>query len=278
MNQVSSTAQFQLTTQAIKWIAIISMLCDHFAKIVLRAMINHHWTDASVILALHSDGVLSLYNGLQYFGRLAFPLFVFLLVEGFFLTRNRWKYLRRIFIFALISEIPFDLGFRMESIQVSPAKIVEFSYQNVMFTLVIGLLAMILIDQVMKKFGADSQGAVLAALIGVGAVLLGNLMKTDYRAYGVAAIMIAFWIRQLAPIRAKTKSQQTGWRMLEMALLIAPLILQSHTEVWALIDVGLIAFYFGKRGKQYSKWFFYVFYPAHLAALVVIRTLIVSVS
>lgn len=280
MEQIQANTKFQLTARVIKWIALISMLCDHFAKVFLIALINHPWPSAAARAAFHSEGILKLHEWLPHIGRLAFPLFIFLLVEGFFLTRNRWKYLRRIFLFALISEIPFDFGFSMKKLQPAAGVIIEFGYQNVMFSLAIGLLAMILIDLILTKAGTGSPLLALTAFIAVGAIWLGGFLETDYHAYGIAAILIAYAIKCVSMSQQygqDTPLAAAGWRMLEMTLLILPLILASKSEVWALIDVPLIALFLGKRGKRINKWFFYAFYPAHLAALDVLRIIFVGI-
>ena len=67
-------------------------------------------------------------------GRVAFPIFCFLLIQGFLHTHDVKKYAARLFAFALISELPFDLAFKGK---------IDFSYQNVFFTLFIGLMTMI---------------------------------------------------------------------------------------------------------------------------------------
>ena len=253
------------------------MLCDHFAKVFLIGLINHPWPNASTTAFFHSEQIIRLYEVLPHFGRLAFPLFVFLLVEGFYLTNNRWKYLRRIFIFALISEIPFDLGFRYKNLAPATGKLIEFSYQNVLFTLAIGLFAMILIEMILTKFGTTSPVSILIVFIAIGCVWLGNRLDVDYHAYGVAAILIAYAIRKVGSIRSGGKSVSPlplPWRTAEMLLLIIPLILMNTSEAWALIDVGLIALYSGKRGGRMNKWFFYAFYPAHLFILALLRIIL----
>lgn len=279
-NQTDATGlQLQLSTRVIKWIALFSMLCDHFAKVFLRGLINHPWPNASTVAFFHSEQIIRLHEALQHFGRLAFPLFVFLLVEGFYLTRNRWKYLRRIFIFALISEIPFDLGFRYSNLAPAAGRLIEFSYQNVLFTLAIGLFAMILIEWILTKFGTASPMTILIAFIAVGCIWLGNRLEVDYHAYGVAAILVAYAIRKVGSIRSDSGSVSplpVQWRTAEMLLLIIPLLLMNTSEAWALIDVGLIALYSGKRGGRMNKWFFYVFYPAHLLILALLRIILTA--
>jgi hypothetical protein len=280
MQQAGKNVQFHITTRLIKWIALVSMFCDHFAKIYLSAVLNGTVPGTGMWVAQHRGMLLSMYEGLQYFGRLAFPLFVFLLVEGFYLTRNRWKYLSRIILFGLISEIPFDMGFRFGNLAPSAGKLVEFSYQNVMFTLAIGLFAMIVIDLFLQKTAYGSAGMVIAVLIAFAFIWLGNTLEVDYHGYGVASILIAYAIKTYAvKMRGANhtgqgqKNTETGWRILEMGLLIIPLILQSSNEAWALLDVILVAFYYGKKGKPAHKWFFYIFYPAHLLFLVILRML-----
>lgn len=76
-------------------------------------------------------------------GRVAFPIFCFLLVEGFLHTKNVWKYAGRLALFALVSEIPFDLAFQGEWL--------FMGYQNIFFTLLVGLLVMIAFQTAEEK-------------------------------------------------------------------------------------------------------------------------------
>lgn len=137
----SSPTKKGLTGSTIKLIAIIAMLIDHTAATILERMIMRE----GYMLATTNDKWLSEWidaHRLLYFsymtmreiGRFGFPIFCFLLVEGFLHTHNRKKYAMRLFLFALISEIPFDFAFR--------GKWFYSGYQNVFFTLFLGLLAM----------------------------------------------------------------------------------------------------------------------------------------
>lgn len=100
-----------LNSFQLKCIAVITMIIDHTGAV------------------LFPDNMT-----LRYIGRIAFPIFCFLLVEGFFHTRDVRKYMLRLGMFAVISEIPYDLAFR--------DTVIEFEHQNVFFTLFIGVVMM----------------------------------------------------------------------------------------------------------------------------------------
>lgn len=123
-----------LSGSTLKLIAIITMLIDHIGAAVIARLL---------IAGQGSEMLYKIYYAMRAVGRVAFPIFCFLLVEGFFYTGSRKKYALRLFGFALLSEIPFDLAFS--------GKTLEFGYQNVFFTLLIGLLTIMLFDAVVKK-------------------------------------------------------------------------------------------------------------------------------
>lgn len=131
------------------------MFIDHFAATVLVAYLvnNRFHRDAYWYTLYH------MYTPLRLIGRLGFPIFCFLLVEGFEHTRNKKKYALRLLAFALISEIPFDLAFQ--------GKVLEFTYQNVYFTLFLGLLALCFI----RYFETHRQSNMLSTCFTVTALL-----------------------------------------------------------------------------------------------------------
>ena len=126
-----------ISGSTLKIIAIITMLIDHIGAgvlgrlLVVRGMNEaadlNAWIDANSTLVIT-------YQMMRFVGRLAFPIFCFLLIEGFEHTHDVKKYALRLLSFCLVSEIPFDLLFN--------GKILEFGYQNVFFTLFIGLMVM----------------------------------------------------------------------------------------------------------------------------------------
>lgn len=248
----------QITGYQLKWIAILTMAVDHTAACVLEyalvyggAGLAHPW-------------LVTLYYVMRGIGRLAFPLFIFLLAEGFHYTHSREKYLLRLGIFCLVSDIPFDLALFLTNRQVRSGEFFTLQNQSVFFTLFFGFLCMYFLDRVIERFFDQNRAIciLLCILICAGGFLLGELFRTDYGGAGVAAVIAAYFLRE------------TGIKPLEMFGIVCVLgILSSLFEWVALIDVVFVALYRGKEGRKGSRWFFYFFYPCHLFALFVIRML-----
>ena len=219
-----------ISGSTLKIIAIISMLIDHIGAIVIG----------------ENSSLQFLYYSMRIVGRIAFPIFCFLIVEGFKYTRSRKKYGIRLAIFALVSEIPFNLAIQ--------GKILYMGYQNVFFTLLIGLLVMqgfAIIEE--KKEDRKFIPMMLVLFLGV---ILAELLRTDYGGGGVVAIAVMYAFRHSA-----RKSMLGGCLILTV---MAPV------QVVGLVNLLLIKFYNGKRGLS-LKYIFYLFYPSHLILLYMIR-------
>ncbi|HPU63416.1 MAG TPA: TraX family protein [Mobilitalea sp.] len=220
-----------MSTFVLKMIAVVTMLIDHVAVVFIP---NNTW----------------LYLICRIIGRLAFPIYAFLLVEGFFHTRNIKRYLARLGIFALISEVPFDLVFYN--------KYIHWEHQNIFFTLFLGLLAIYLINTVESKYVAKPVFVNIAnALITIVFCFVAALIKADYRVIGILLIVAFYLFRGSKP------------------LLIISMIIISGSLIQAFYTLSLIPifFYNGKKGRN-IKYFFYVFYPAHLLILYLIKLIV----
>lgn len=228
----------------LKWIALITMFLDHVGAVLIK---NGIWPKVTgAVLAGTSFDYLpkdyrfwaDCYNILRYVGRLAFPIYCFLLVEGFFHTKNRKNYALRLGALAFLSEVPYDLAFFNTRF--------SFQLQNVFFTLLIGLLAIWGFEILTKKRPKSRFLPYLPVLAGM---VLAYVLRTDYDAFGVLLITLLYLLidnrKQLCIFGGIT----TLWEY------TAPL---AFIPIW---------FYNGKRGKQPPKWFFYGFYPAHLLLL-----------
>lgn len=225
-----------LSGSALKCIAIITMFIDHIGAAVLARLL---------IAGTDSEFLYPAYVTTRTIGRIAFPIFCFLLVEGFEHTGNRKKYALRLFAFALISEVPFDLAFS--------SSVIEFSYQNVFFTLFIGFMTMTAFRAVEEKteWHPIARGAALAVILFAG-MGIAYLIRTDYDAKGVLCIMALYVFR-------KMRGPQ----------ILAGCLAFCWWELEALVAFIPIAFYNEKRGWN-IKYIFYVFYPLHLLVLYVV--------
>lgn len=239
----------------LKIIAVATMSIDHIGAILLETGLLPKIT--SSILGGHSAEYLpSDYTFwanadmvFRLIGRLAFPIFCFLLVEGFLHTRSAARYALRLGLFALISEIPFDFAVYN--------KLFANDMQNVFFTLLLGLLALIgmqymaqLLEQYAPKF------RFLSVLPLIFCALLAELLHTDYSAFGVLLIGALYLSRQNRKQQCIIGAIGTAW------------------EITAPLAFLPIYFYNGERGKPNLKYFFYLFYPLHLLLLGAIRNLL----
>lgn len=237
LTETMMPARRGVTGSTLKMIAIIAMFIDHTAAIVLERMLY--------LPEFASVRLLSVYWVMRLIGRLGFPIFCFLLIEGFCYTRNVKKYAGRLFLFALVSEIPFDLGFA--------GKIFYWQYQNVFFTLFIGLLVLIVFRFVEGKTAWNKVvRAVLHVPVLAAGMLAADFLMTDYSGMGVLTIAVMYLFRRS--------------RQLEMGAGCIVLTIMSLNEVSAFLTMIPVGMYNGKRGWS-LKWVFYVFYPAHILLL-----------
>lgn len=224
-----------ISSDLLKWIAIVTMFIDHFGA----AVVEKTWI-------MDEPYGQTLDMTLRLIGRLAFPIFCFLMVEGFYHTRDRMKYLRNLFVFAIISEIPFEISFLGELV---------WGLRNVYWTLLIGMVMMMLLDifwQKEKKYGLLVLIAIVAACAG-----LAEILHTDYGAIGVLLIFILY----------KTRDDRFAQCVLGGAAM--------SYEITAPIAFVLLYKYNGVRRQKYLKYFFYAFYPVHLLLLYWVRLMIV---
>lgn len=269
----------------LKIFAIISMFIDHFTVVfILPFFVNSDLKSDFFLAALGHDSIYSLYFLGRAIGRLAFPIFTFFLAEGLFYTKDRRRYLIRLGIFALISEWPFrKVLFGTFSVHAS----------NVIFTLFLGGLAIYLSDLVLcrklvvKKTGereliTDKKTAfkmpyivkvIFSFFICLALAYAAYYFNTDYSWPGVLVILLDYLF--MYGLKLKPSYSMKAKRLMGFSLGILVLTLfSSFTEIYALVDLILIFFYNGKRGRQ-SKYFFYVFYPGHLLLLFVLYRILV---
>ena len=247
MTALSPRCSFSGT--ALKTIACITMLVDHIGASCIEAGLLLPELERGEVSGGAWDqlSLFQLDRVLRFTGRLAFPLFCFLLVEGFVHTHNVKGYLGRLVLFGILSEVPFDLAFFRTPF--------DPSAQNVYWTLALGVLAMAGLKRFEKENGLPGwQGLVWAG----GCAALALAARTDYNASGVIIICALYLART-----------NRKWQCLAGALLFM-------FELTAPLAFVLVWFYNGQRGacSPLQKKAFYWFYPVHLLVLAGITNLL----
>ena len=188
------------------------------------------------------------YIWMRVIGRLAFPIYCFLLAEGAVHTSHHGKYLLRLFAFALISEVPFNL--------VLTGTLYSPYHQNVFFTLFLGLLAITAIQKLPSR--------ILSAVAAIACIFVASPFHTDYGSGGVLIVLIFYLFREQPFLKAILFAVfDIGlWGGVGRGLSYVFQSVQSYA-VFAIIP---ILCYNGKRGPG-LKYVFYIFYPAHLLVL-----------
>jgi hypothetical protein len=211
-------------------------------------------------------------------GRIAFPLYVYLIAEGCRHTRSMPKFLLRLAAFALISEIPFDL-----SIHGGP---VNFLYEtNIFYTLTFGALAIYAYQYLRERRPSYALYLSVGPLIAL--MWLADWMHTDYGAIGVAFIFTMYVIPH-KKLRLAVMAIFCCLFQLEIIIGVFAWLFNIDTiftilvvpeyvamPIVCLLTVPLAAFYSGKRGPS-LKWFFYFSYPVHLAVFAAIKMILLN--
>lgn len=245
----------------LKWIAMLSMVCDHVGALFFAD--QPAWS---------------------LFGRLAFPIYCFLIANGFRYTHNRWRYLGRLAGLAVLSQIPYEmllLGITHQPLAMlwqTPA--VLFSRLNSLAVLSLGLLSLICLEQLRSRY--RTIGHLLGLLVVAGFTVLSYQIRCEYAFLGIPLIL-AFYESHVI----RSSRTQSGTLFYLTASLIPPVgslllygvlrVTISHLSVTTALLEGAFQFiailltscYNGKPGRK-NKWMqygFYLFYPAHLLIL-----------
>jgi len=236
-----------ITAAGLHVLAMGLMLCDHLWATWLPA---EQW--------------------LNWIGRVAFPIFAFMIVEGYFRTHDLRRYLRRLLVWAMISEIPFDMMYGGSCF---------YPYhQNVIWTYLLGLLSVILLEKLRERFRPLPRAAVSAGVILLG-YLAGYAAMTDYYGAGVLTVLAFYFFR------GRTWKHLLGQFLCLYVLHVELLggyyisvsvfghefeVIQQGGALLALLPIWL---YRGRQGLH-TKGFrnvCYAFYPAHMLVLVLIQ-------
>lgn len=250
-----------ISAASLKYLALLSMTADHIA-VICRPV-----------------------PGFRAFGDLAFPLFAFLLAEGFFHTHNRRTYEQRMLLAAVVSEIPYDLAFS--------GRWFDGVHQNVCLTFFMALIAM----ELLERYGSGLwEKLVLAAV----ACTLAEASCADGGAWGMGLVLAFYFCERTAGAKEREMSackkeddtemgktyhgtkkhgakkhegekqgnilKRKKWGKVAVTLLIAAAAWQE--PFWVLVLTGAVLWmYDGSKGRGGLRAFFYIYYPAHLLLL-----------
>ena len=225
--------KFQFFSGAqLKYLAFISMLIDHVNNAIVTPMLDG------------GGFLLYLSNIFSILGRIAFPIFIFFIVEGFFKTSNRKKYLITLLIFGVISEVPFDMF--------TSKTFFDPHWNNMMFTLALCLITIWITDSIKNKLDNKVLWYVISIIIVILFGFLAMQLSLDYD-YHAIVVAYLFYIFYDKPILG------AGLGYLSII-----------KELYSFLGFGMTLTYNGERGRQY-KWLNYFFYPVHILILGILR-------
>lgn len=239
--------KFNLSWAALHLLGMLFMLCDSL------------WT--TMFPAVDQISLL---------GRMAYPIFAFLLVEGFFHTENLWRYLLRLVALAMVSEIPFNLFYG--------GSIIYPLHQNVIWTFIIALLFLILLEEFKNQFGFFPMllFSPIPAFLGY---FLAQVLFTDYYGAGVLIILVfylfhgRYWwnfLGQLVCLWFINLKMLGGYYYVLPFLGYDFEFIQQAAAIFSLLLVWLYYERQGFHGKIF-RGFCYIFYPLHMLILFIIR-------
>ena len=225
----STNTSIRLSGSALKVIALVSMVTDHSAYYLME------------------HGTL-LYEVMRCFGRIAFPVFAFLIAEGFLHTRNRMKYFLQLLGFAVVSEVPWYLLNGADG------------SHNVLFTLALGVIALSAMEA-LKKDG------ILCGAVILSIAYFASWLGVDYEWRGILMMVVFYLFGNVNPSFPSGRKAQ---------LFCAFPLMMHYGIIGALLACGVIACYDGTRGfihGKVAKYGFYAFYPVHLYIIAVMDSL-----
>lgn len=242
---------FGFSGSALKVIALLSMLADHCAYFFLQPDTTE-------------------YEVLRCFGRIAFPIFAFLIAEGYEHTHNKFRYFLSLLGFAVISEVPWQM-------------LNGYCGHNVMFTLALGVLALQLIDRLIRK---PQWCFPLFALV----CLVAEVGGLDYGWRGIGMIAVFYMFRDRADVLVEQWAERTAssprrhisvpalpFMLPIMQVAFAFPMMAHYGIVGAVLACAVLLLYNGERGfikGKVCKYVFYTFYPAHLFVIwLIVKTL-----
>ena len=258
-----------MTKFVLQALAMIFMVCDHLSASLLPGPLWLGWV-----------------------GRLAFPIFAFLLTEGYFHTTNFKGYAKRMFLFALLSEIPMNLLYG--------GTVIYPFHQNVLWLFLVGLFYMKGLDRILSMKGKEDTSRTLCVLGTIGKLMLAagltiflflfcSLTMMDYYGFGILMILVFYAGTRLRETKIRGRKipavlvmagQLAAMYYINVEMIMGEIrVIQCFGRSFdipvqglALLSLPLIWTYHGTLGyhSRWWKWFCYAFYPVHMLVLAVL--------
>ena len=223
---------------SLKLLALTFMLMDHLWASIIPA---NQW--------------------LTYVGRLAFPIFAFQIVQGYHHTSDYKRYRNRLILFALISEIPYDLF---------KNGVIFYPFdQNVMFTLLLGLMCIHALETLKEQWGFKKY--FFSALVMMLSTLLGSIAFLDYGGFGILMILnfYLFEDQKLMQLISMVLINVVFFKGHYIPFNLFGIDFEFQTQGFAIFALPLIWLYHGEKGdpSKFNRNLAYWFYPVHMLIL-----------
>ena len=245
--------RLSVSQETLKLIATVTMLIDHIGAVLVYSLYLSAWNAGNYAL---SNQMARIYTSMRIIGRIAFPIYCFLLVEGFHHTRNIRKYITRLAICMVLAEIPFDLAL---------SGYIDWSSSSTMGTLLLGCLMMV----GMNCFPGFWKLLAIPPFYGIA-----ELLGTDYGGKGILLIAMLALTKDLP--REKLLRTIGFVICLWFGATVQVGSVEIPMELFGLIGLIPMLLYDGKKltHNKWIQWSFYLFYPVHLLVLWIIEELL----
>lgn len=252
INKKSFVDSRGLNSFALKIIAILVMTLDHIG--ILLYIPSHPLDTTDTILSV------SAYTVIRSIGRLAFPIFCYMLAEGLVYTRNVWKYTLRLFCFAILSLVPYNLAFH---------RTIWYNKDfNIFFTLALGLLTITIVQGLIRRLIETKSMLYFGygTLVIFAATGLAEYFHLSYGQYGIWLILI-FYLFRIPEEKYNDEKYILLNTLLQAALMLGiSYLYRGDLQYYAVLALVLFLFYNRKKGPS-LKYLFYIYYPLHLLVL-----------
>jgi len=246
----STTRSGGISSFALHVLAMALMLCDHL------------WATIFPYL-----------DWLTCLGRIAFPIFAFMAVEGYFHTRSFRRYMLRLLGFAFVSEIPFNLMYA--------SSVSYIFHQNVLWTFLLGLGLIRLMEAARERFRTPGYLAACAGCCLLG-FLLGTVTFVDYYGAGVLTVLMFYLLRKPTVLNRLLQALFLYFVFVKLiggyyySVMLFGREYEVFREAFCLLALIPIWLYKGRQGyhAKWFQWFCYAFYPAHMLVVYLVWQLV----